>query len=145
MRLARRRELTRRRQLGSYYDPYYRVSRYNIKPYRSVPRLGRVITDNVKSRIQSPVLSGSKQKKRIVLDQPSFVKKFKPQVERGYVVSHVRRQVRKIVPGRYLPDCSGRKAYRKNMMKKIAAQVRKSGGQGALSRWRGKLLRKIFC
>lgn len=145
MRLARRRELTRRRQLGSYYDPYYRVSRYNIKPYRSVPRLGRVITDNVKSRIQSPVLSGSKQKKRIVLDQPSFVKKFKPQVERGYVVRQVRRQVRRVSPGRFLPDCKRRREYRKGMMKKLAAQVRKASGQGALARWRGKLIKKIVC
>ena len=34
--------------------------------------------------------------------------------------------------------CMRRKAYKKSMLKQIAAQVQKSGGKGALTKWRNR-------
>ena len=142
MRLARRRELTRRRQLGSYYDPYYRVSRYNIKPFKLVPPLGRVLT-NRKDKVETKASLPAKRVR--VVARGSAIPDRKPNVVNGYITRYVKRQVRKIVPGRYIPDCSKKRTYRKGMMKKLAAQIRKVSGQGALAKWRGKLIRKILC
>ena len=145
MRLSRKRDLTRPRRHVDYSDINYRLSRYQIKPYRLVPPLGRVFTDPVRREAVKPKPLRIK-KSRVVIKQPErVVRQYKPNVVTGYVVRQVRRQVRRVSPGRFLPDCKRRREYRKGMMKKLAAQVRKASGQGALARWRGKLIKKIVC
>lgn len=66
-------------------------------------------------------------------------------VSQPVVKKIVRRIAHRYLKPSWLVDCRKRKAYNRNMMRKLAAQVRKSGGAGALAKWRSRLLRKILC